>query len=127
MKIRRIEPPRSFRAGINQIEIRDCAHIELDADEQVTFKTPQGGQFDVARKSWGFYATPSLDGRLPSFGLRPALVRNCQQKHYVLLCEKGCQTDWEAYLRDEQLTVVGWLDDPATLQQIHEALTGTTR
>ena len=54
----------------------DCGRIALAPDEQVTFTTEAGGEYDVTRKSWGFYATPSINGRLKTFGLRAALVRN---------------------------------------------------
>ena len=58
-------PPRTYRCGVHQqIEIRDCGTVDLQADEQITFVTPRGGQYDLTRKDWGFYATPSLNGRL---------------------------------------------------------------
>jgi hypothetical protein len=113
-----IDPPRRYTAGLTDVEISDCGRIELDADEQVTFTTPAGGELDVARKSWGFYATPSLNARLPSFGLRPCLVRNTQDRYFVLLVESGCEADFEAYLELERLTVAGWLDDPDVLVRI---------
>src|SRR4051812_30774923 len=90
MRIKLIEPPRVFRTGRGDpIEIKDCARIELAPDEQVTFVTPDGKEYDVARKSWGFYATPSLNGRLLDFGLRAVLVRSHVGKHYLFLVESG--------------------------------------
>src|SRR5438105_15753607 len=71
------DPPRAFQVGrTEKIWIRDCAHISLEPDEQVTFLTGEGAEYDVARKDWGFYATPSLNSRLARFGLRGVLVRN---------------------------------------------------
>jgi hypothetical protein len=104
-----------------RIQITDCARIALQSDEQVTFTTPSGGEYDVARKSWGFYATPSTNARLPQFGLRAVLVRNQQNRHYVFLVEKGFEADFEAYLRDEKNFVVAWLDDERSLVRIAEA------
>ena len=71
MRFRPQDPPREFEVGYGEtIVMRDCGRVELDADEQVTFTTESGAEYDVARKSWGFYATPSLNGRLTGFGLR---------------------------------------------------------
>ena len=71
MRAKLQHPPRRFAAGFGPrpIEMRDYGRLELDPDEQVTFTTPRGGEYDVARKDWGFYATPSLNGRLRGFGL----------------------------------------------------------
>lgn len=63
------------------------------------------------RKDWGFYATPSLNARLPSFGLRGALIENTQGRFFVVLVERGHEPEWEAYRQVEQLTVVRWLDE----------------
>src|SRR5881628_2648488 len=77
MKVSERNPPREFQTGRGEpIVIRDCARIRLEPDEQVTFVTPAGAEYDVARKAWGFYATPSLNGRLLNFGLRAALIRS---------------------------------------------------
>ena len=73
MRVELRDPARPFRAG--SLELRDCAAIDLDPLEQVTLVTPSGGEYDVARMPWGFYATPSLNSRLRSFGLRAALAR----------------------------------------------------
>ena len=81
MKITEQQPPRVFRTGRAQpIDLHDCARIQLDPDEQVTFITESGAEYDVARKAWGFYATPSLNGRLRQFGLRAALVKNLARR-----------------------------------------------
>ena len=90
MKVVALDPPRKFRVGAREdVELSDCGRIELRPDEQVTFTTESGGEYDVARKAWGFYATPSLNGRLPWFGLRPALVKGLEDKFFVMLVEHG--------------------------------------
>ena len=110
-------PPRVFKVGNgDSIEMRDCARIRLEPDEQVTFVTETGAEYDVARKSWGFYATPSLNGRLPSFGLRGALVRGPDGKIYVFLVERAKEADFEHYLDDEGHIVVCWLDGDSELE-----------
>jgi hypothetical protein len=111
MKFIPTDPPRAFPAG-GGVTLRDCAQIELAPDEQVTFRTPAGGEYDVVRKDWGFYATPSTNGRLPRFGLRAALVRDGHGKTFIHLVERGCEAAYRAYQQAEALTTVRWLDAP---------------
>lgn len=111
MKFRPIDPPRRYKAGKNnEIEIKDCARIELAPDEQVTFVTESGTEYDVARKSWGYYATPSLNNRLVKYGLRGALVKGEDGKVFVYLMEKGREADFSAYMEREKMRVLEWLD-----------------
>jgi SAM-dependent methyltransferase len=126
MKIRVLEPPREFQVGRGApITIRDCGRVELQADEQITLVTESGGEYDVARKSWGFYATPSLNARLKRFGFRPALVRSGDDKWYVFLLEGGGEAEFARYLRLEGHLVVAWLDDPETLRALEAGLGGS--
>ncbi len=119
MKLRVIDPPRVFETGRGApIAIADCARIELSPDEQVTFVTPAGAEYDVTRKAWGFYATPSLNGRLLNFNLRAALARGPAAKYYVFLVERGHERDFERYLAAEQNTLVRWLDNDDDLRAI---------
>lgn len=112
-------PPRAFRVGPRaDIELKDCGRVELDPDEQVTFATSSGAEYDVAAKSWGFYATPSVNGRLASFGFGTALVRSADAKRFVLLVERTRRAEFEAYLAENGLTVVVWLDDDRVLEAI---------
>lgn len=117
MKFNATDPPRVFEVGFGpKIQMKDCAHITLEADEQVTFTTESGAEYDVARKSWGFYATPSLNGRLPRFGLRGVLVKNRINQYFVMLVEQGYEGLFDRYLTDEGLAVVCWLDNDRDLE-----------
>ena len=112
MKIDEIVPPRRYRPGARQpTEIADCARINLAPDEQVTFVTAGRGEYDVTRKDWGFYATPSLNGRLAGFGLRGVLVKNAGARLFVMLVERGHDESFQHYVAAEQLTIVAWLDE----------------
>ena len=108
MNVRPLDPPRRFRVG--EIEISHVADVELDDDEQVTFTTAGGTEFDVVRKAWGYYATPSLNRRLPEHGLRPALCRGPDGRTTILLCERGHEGAFAAYLGEQRMRVLGWLD-----------------
>ena len=90
--------------------IRHCADIALAPDEQVPFVAPAGSQYDVVRKAWGYYATPSLNRRLLRFGLRTALCENRGGDRYVLLVESGCEGDFHAYLDGQGMTLLSWLE-----------------
>jgi len=103
-----------FAVGPNRdLVIRHCADVALSPDEQVTFVTDSGTEYDVVRKNWGYYACPSTNGRLRDKGLRAALVRNTSGKLFVLLVEAGREADFEAYLRAEKMIVAHWLDGSA--------------
>ena len=122
MQIKINDPPREFSVGCDQgIVLKDCAHIALCDDEQITFNTAQGAGYDVTRKSWGFYAAPSINGRLSRFGLRAVLVKNQSMQYYVLLVEQGKESDFEAYVRCESLTICGWLNE-RSLPHVEKAL-----
>ncbi len=120
-------PPRSFIVGNDvRFEMKDCGSLALEPDEQVTFTTKSGAEYDVARKDWGFYATPSLNGRLTSFGLRGVLIRNTiTSRYFVLLVEKGLESDFEAYLQQERCEVITWLDSSEALNGLREVILKT--
>jgi hypothetical protein len=110
MKWKILDPPRTFQAGRNRLVMKDVGEIRLEPDEQVTFKTDSGTEYDVARKSWGYYATPSLNGRLPRFNLRPVLVAGQDGKQYVHLVETGFEEEHASYLEQNSMRLLVWLD-----------------
>jgi hypothetical protein len=112
MKIEKREPPRVFRVGEgNKIEISDCARIYLEPDEQVTFVTKSGKEHDFVAKSWGFYATPSVNARLVNQGFKTALVKNQLGRYFIMVVEADLLPDFDAYLEAEKNEVVEWLDE----------------
>ena len=123
MKFTPKDPPRRFAAGPN-VEIADCGSMTLEVNEQITFVTQEGAEFDVSRKDWGFYATPSLNGRLSGFGLRAVLVLNrVSDRYFVWLVERDREPSFEAYLRQESCDVVAWLDTTEALAALRARLT----
>jgi hypothetical protein len=111
MDVRERKPPRRFAVGPQEAQatLSHCADIALEPDEQVSFVTASGTEFDVVRKAWGYYATPSLNARLPDRGLRPALVGSAMRR-YVVLAEPAKLDEFHAYLRSQHMTVIAWLD-----------------
>lgn len=122
MKFLPHQPPRAFQVGSQgQITIFDQGKIDLQPNEQITFILPQGGEYDVTRKEWGFYATPSLNGRLEQFGLRGVLIKNRDTgRFFVLLVEKGKEIAFEQYCQAENLLAVAWLDSTAALESLEK-------
>lgn len=121
MNIKPTEPVREFRVGYDDhpITLKDCAHISLEADEQITLLGPEGSEVDVVRKEWGYYAIPSLNGRLLRFGLHAALIRSeGDGKFFVLLVEDGKQPAFHDYLAQTHQQLVCWLDDTETLNRL---------
>ena len=120
MKFEPKDPPRRFPVGNSvKFDMRDCGNLRLDPDEQVTFVTASGAEYDVAAKDWGFYATPSLNGRLEQFGLRGVLIRNRSTgRYFVLLVERGREPQFDAYCEQENLAVIAWLDSTAALDDL---------
>ena len=124
MKFAPKDPPRSFPVGnAAKFDMKDCGSVALDPDEQLTFTTEGGAAYDVARKDWGFYATPSLNGRLEQFGLRGVLIKNRGTgRYFVLLVEKNHESSFDAYCRQENLAVIAWLDSSAALDALAKTL-----
>jgi hypothetical protein len=106
------KPPRKFSVGKNaEITISDCGTIKLDENEMVTFVTETGNNYDVAAKSWGFYATPSVNGRLKNEGFKTAIVKNPQGRIFVMLVLKDKISEFEVYLNLERAEIIEWLDE----------------
>lgn len=122
MKFDKKKPPRRFLVGNGvKFDMKDCGNLHLDPDEQVTFVTPTGAEYDVARKNWGFYATPSLNSRLSNFGLRAVLVKNPFGRYFILLVEQGKEGLFDDYMEAESLALIHWMDNSDKLEQLEKA------
>jgi len=105
------EIPRSFKVGNNDITIKDCGDLYLEPDEQITFITESDQRYDLARKDWGFYATPSVNGRLKNEGFKCALVKNEFKKVYVMIVEESKLAEFNKYCKTENQDIIKWLDE----------------
>jgi len=112
MKFDEKNPPRLFPVGnAIKFDMADHGNMALAPNEQITFVTESGAEYDVARKDWGFYATPSLNARLINFGLRTVIIRNMiTGRYFIFLVERGKEPEFEAYMGHESLEVIAWLD-----------------
>ena len=73
--------------------------------------TEAGRRMDVAAKDFGFYATPSVNGRLKNEGFKTALVRNGRGQVYVMVVDSDRMDLFDAYCSREAQTVLEWLDE----------------
>ena len=104
-------PPRIFYPTNDGEPIADHGKIFLEADEQITFVTKEGEEYDFAAKDWGFYATPSINKRLTDEGFRTALVRNSGGKYYVMVVRVQSLGQFDGYLKRESCDIIEWLDE----------------
>jgi hypothetical protein len=117
------DPPREFEVGLSQIiRLKDCAHIHLQPDEQITCFTESGAEYDVVRKNWGFYATPSLNGRLQRYNLRAVMIKNRKDQYFVVLVERGKELLFVQYMAIDHLTIVTWMDNSEILQALDQGM-----
>lgn len=123
MKFIEKHPPRKFEVGYEQKSIiKDCGTVKLEFDEQITFVTELDNEYDVTRKEWGFYATPSLNGRLLNFQLRAVLAKNRMDRFFIMLVENGKEDLFQKYVDAEVLTVVCWMDNLENLQMLEQSI-----
>jgi hypothetical protein len=129
MQFDRLDPPRRFTVAARGIthDIQDHGKLRLEPLEQVTFTTPGGGEYDVVRTHWGFYATPSTNGRLAHFGLRAGLVLSSYGKLFVMLVERDQEAAFRAYLDADHQTLLTWLDDDGDVARLADALNEATK
>src|SRR4051812_18548685 len=103
MRLDPVEPPRRFE--VSGEALAHVADLELEPGELVTMRAA-GTAYDVTRKEWGWYATPSLNGRARDHGLRGALCRNDAGQAFVMLVETGREEPFAAYLAAQRMNVL---------------------
>ena len=119
MKVNWRNPPRQFVVGRSAIRLLHCADVRLEPDELLTFLTPDGSEYDVVCKEWGYYATPSLGSRLVAQRFMAALVRNREtMRCFVVLVKTSKTSEWESYSQSENLEVMAWLHDGKFLESL---------
>ena len=84
--------------------------VYLAPDEQLTFITKSKKRYDVARKNWGFYATPSINSRLKKEGFKTALVKNTLNRIFVMIIERKKISLFKKYCKNQNQKIILWLD-----------------
>ncbi|HLD25818.1 MAG TPA: hypothetical protein VJC05_02145 [Candidatus Andersenbacteria bacterium] len=117
MEVRIINPPRIVWVGEKgDIENQHMVDIAMEPDEVIVFKTG----YELVRKSWGYYCTPSLNVRLTEQGLRAALTKNKDARYYIVLVLQDKQHEFSAYLEKEKQEFICWMDQQESLEAIEE-------
>ena len=112
MRFKKNKIPRSFIVGIKKkLKIKDIGTIQLAPNEQITFITKNNNRYDVVRKNWGFYATPSINSRLKKEGFKTALVKNTLNRIFVMIVEKKRIPKFKIYCREQNQKILFWLDE----------------
>ena len=105
MRINKKSRTFKVKIGENNINLKDTARIILKNNEQVTFNYLNSEQ-DVTKKNWGYYATPSINGRLKKFGFRTFLIKNKINKLYIFLVHRNKIKSFRKYCKDDNQTVL---------------------
>ena len=108
MKLKRKN--RSFIVGEkeNILKIRHVGNVNLKNNEQLTFVF-KNSRYDFVKKNWGFYATPSINGRLKKEGFISALVKNKKKMIYLMVIHKSKKSEFNKYCKLHDQKVVKWL------------------
>jgi hypothetical protein len=127
----RLDPKdREFEVGRRGGRLRHVGDAWLEPDEVLTLRTASGTEVDVTRKDWGYYGSPSLNGRLSDRGLRAVLAMGvpveggATGRLYLLYVEEGREAAFEDYLAAEEMEVVVWLDSDDAVERAAAALRG---
>jgi len=94
--------------------------LSLYKNEQVTLKFLQS-EYDIARKSWGYYVTPSLQKRCKSNSLNGAIIFNKKnnQTNFVLVNSKK-KTLFKRYLDNNDYKIITWVNDNKKFKKFFE-------
>ena len=77
----------------------------------LSFVNSEGKEYDIVAKEWGFYATPSINGRLINQGYKTALVKNSYGKYYIMVVDIDKLRIFKNYLTKDNQTLIEWLDE----------------
>jgi len=105
MKIEINKKPRKFKVGIKKVTLKHYGEIYLNNNNQVTFKNKKS-EFDIVKKNWGYYATPSINHRLKKFGFRTFLIKNEKNKFYIFLVHINKMKNFKKYCKDDKQKII---------------------
>lgn len=112
MKIKLKKTPREFLVGIEKnITIKDFGKIYTNENEMLSFVNSNDKEYDIVAKNWGFYATPSINGRLINQGYKTALVKNSLGMYYIMIVDIEKIQSFNNYLEKDNQKLIEWLDE----------------
>ncbi len=112
MKLYKNKNPRKFIVGHkHKLTISHVASLKLKSNEQITFIDSNNNEYDIVKKSWGFYATPSVNDRLKRNKYKTAIVKNKKNQIYVMIVKINYLTKFKQYLKKHENKLMYWLDE----------------
>ena len=102
---------RKFKPFANsKIVIKDCGKIFLNNDELVTFsdKNKKKFNYDITKKNWGYYATPSINKRLKNNNFESFIVLNKFKDFFIMIVYKNKKKIFLDYLKKNRLKIIQW-------------------
>ena len=105
-KLRKFKPSK-----YSDIVLKDCGKIILNDNEQLTFsdKYNKKNDYDVTKKNWGYYATPSINGSLKKNNFISYIVLNKSTNlFFIMIVHKNKKNLFLKYLKKENLKIVTW-------------------
>ena len=120
MKTFFLKKSREYEVGIkSKTIIKDVGKINLDSDEQITFVDSSDNEYDLAKKNWGYYATPSINKRLKKFNYKTALVKNNETDlFYIMIVYDKKINEFNKYISADSMEIVCWLDENKSISKI---------
>jgi hypothetical protein len=110
VEIKILKKPRIFKVVKNK-KIKEVGFLYLKNNEQITFINENKKKYDLVKKSWGYYATPSINDRLKKEGFKTALVRNKFDRYYIMVVDKKKINNFKNYCKAENQKIVEWIDE----------------
>jgi len=105
MKIKINKKPRKFTVGLKSTILKDLGKIYLNNNEQLTF-VKKKSQYDLVKKDWGYYATPSVNKRLKNFKFRTFITENSFKSIYIMIVHKEKIKNFRKYLRADKIKII---------------------
>ena len=111
MKIIKKIKPRIFKVGFDKkISVKDFGRIYLKDHEQITFMDGKH-EYDFGKKDWGYYSTPSINGRLKQNGYQVYLVKNVHGKIYLMSVKNSKISNFKKYCSTDHQKILLKLDN----------------
>lgn len=105
-----IRKNRKFKVGITKTTMTHIGDLKLANDEVLTVKAGKNKEYDITRKNWGFYSTPSINKRLLTYGFESAITYNTKRARYFMqIVEKNKKKEFKKYLKSQGMILITWL------------------
>ena len=105
MRIKINKKPRKFIVGLKKTILKDLGKIYLNNNEQLTFIRKKS-QYDIVKKDWGYYATPSVNKRLKRFNFRTFITQNSFKAIYIMIVHKEKINQFKKYLKADKIKII---------------------